>query len=185
MDLFAAFAGYLALLSPLEVAPAPKVEGRAMLASAPPATRDAPAPIIDTHTLSRPIFSRTRRPAPSNAKIAAADEGPARPERPLPSGASVRAIVIRGDERRMFVVCDAFAQGRWFKEGETFEHWRIVRIRDLAATVESDGRSLQLTLDYASKETLSAHRSATRPASSVAVVPVSERNIREIKGIRG
>lgn len=98
----------------------------------------------DVHTLSRPIFSKSRRPAP------AAKEGPRKETAAtiveLPPGVSVRAIAKTGKSLQAFVASSDKPEGGWLKTGDSVEGWTIHKIDRLHVILESDGRSAELKL---------------------------------------
>ncbi|BDV34769.1 hypothetical protein [Methylocystis iwaonis] len=83
----------------------------------------------DTETLSRPIFSKNRKPAPKSAKAAApmAAEMAA-----APPGLTVSAIVKNKNVTQAFVTSPESPDGFWKKIGETIDSWTV-------SAIESDG----------------------------------------------
>ncbi len=142
---------------------------------------------VQTEALNRPIFSKTRRPPSEedqSAKGVATSATAA-----VPVGMSVRGIAIIGSTRFAFIACgcEALAEGKWFKEGETLAKWIIEHINDRDVIFKADAHSIRLTLDYTQGEEKAPHPSITpRPAPPPEVNPVPAPNrIRNAKGIRG
>lgn len=83
----------------------------------------------DTETLSRPIFSKNRKPSPKTAKAAApmtAETAEA------PPGLAVGAIVKNKNITQAFVTSSESPDGVWKKIGETIDSWTV-------SAIESDG----------------------------------------------
>ncbi len=86
---------------------------------------DPPKPAsADVETLSRPIFSRTRRPSPK-AKPVEADLSP---NAIAPGGLTVSAIVKNKDAHQAYVVSQDAPEGAWRKVGDMVDSWMISRI---------------------------------------------------------
>lgn len=83
----------------------------------------------DTETLSRPIFSKSRKPAAKTAKAAApmAAEMAA-----APPGLAVSAIVKNKNVTQAFVTSSESPDGIWKKIGETVDSWTV-------SAIENDG----------------------------------------------
>jgi hypothetical protein len=80
----------------------------------------------DVETLSRPIFSKSRRPSPKAAATPTAAEA----SEPVasPNGVVVSAIVKNKKMSQAFVVSMDTPQGAWKKVGETIDSWTISAI---------------------------------------------------------
>ncbi len=104
----------------------------------------AEAPPKDEETLGRPIFFSSRRLPRRKATASAAMSG-------LPAGLNLRGVIKAGSVRSVFLVWDAFAEGKWVSAGDVVETWRVSDIGDLAATLTRAETSLQLVLDYAAE----------------------------------
>lgn len=100
-------------------------------------------PSADVETLSRPIFSKSRRPSGKPAKAPAADGGRMTPS---PAGLSVAAVVRNRKESRAFVVSVDTPEGAWRKIGDTVDAWTISRIERAEVTLENGGEKTTLKL---------------------------------------
>jgi hypothetical protein len=145
----AAYYACHAILSPLATDPAAKSEWRAPTALAVSAAVSV-SDRTDTQTLTRPIFSKSRRPSTRDDQQGVAGAAPA-PAAPLPSGLGLKAIVVHGDAKSAFMVCDSFPDGKWMKAGETIQSWTISAIHTLHVVLKSGERSSQLTIDFSDK----------------------------------
>lgn len=87
---------------------------------------DPPKPAsADVETLSRPIFSRSRRPSPKAKPQVAADLSP---NAIAPGGLTVSAIVKNKEAHQAYVVSQDAPEGAWRKVGDTVDTWMISRI---------------------------------------------------------
>lgn len=87
---------------------------------------DPPKPAsADVETLSRPIFSRSRRPSPKAKPQVEADLAP---NAHAPGGMTVSAIVKNKDVHQAYVVSQDAPGGAWRKVGDTVDSWTISRI---------------------------------------------------------
>ena len=91
------------LVSPLVTDPASRPEWRAPTAVN-VSTAVSASNKVDTQTLTRPIFSKSRRPSPRNDQQASSKAPPTLPPPPLPPGLSLKAIVILGKDKNAFIV---------------------------------------------------------------------------------
>lgn len=83
------------------------------------------APSADVETLSRPIFTKSRRPSPKVAKPAASETGPLTA---APSGITVGAIVRNKKATQAFIVSLETPEGAWKQVGDTVDSWTIATI---------------------------------------------------------
>jgi len=106
---------------------------------------DPPKPAsADVQTLTRPIFTKNRRPAP---KAAARPLNPEATETAgAPPGLSVGAIVKSRGVARAFVISSATPDGEWKKVGETVENWTISSIAALELTLTNGDQAVKLRL---------------------------------------
>lgn len=87
---------------------------------------DPPKPAsADVETLSRPIFSRSRRPSPRAKTPVEADLSP---NALAPGGLTVSAIVKNSEAHQAYVVSQDAPEGAWRKVGDTVDSWTISRI---------------------------------------------------------
>lgn len=88
---------------------------------------DPPKPAsADVETLSRPIFSRSRRPSPRASK--SQSEADLSPNAITPGGLTVSAIVKNKEMHQAYVVSLDTPEGAWRKVGDTVDSWTISRI---------------------------------------------------------
>ncbi len=79
----------------------------------------------DVEILSRPIFSKSRKPSPKPAKAA----GPiSAPDAAAPAGLSVNAIIKEKQMAQAFMVSPALPEGEWKRVGEMIDAWTVSRI---------------------------------------------------------
>lgn len=87
---------------------------------------DPPKPAsADVETLSRPIFSRSRRPSPKAKSQVEADLSP---NAIAPDGLTVSAIVKNTEAHQAYVVSKDAPEGAWRQVGDTVDSWTISRI---------------------------------------------------------
>lgn len=138
---FAAFA----LLGPqyqesLSNAPEWKPPTLAAVELAPPKPASA-----DAQSLSRPIFSKNRKPAPRTSATALVDPSLAAPV-VAPAGLSLAAVVRHGGVASAFLLSASAPEGEWKKIGEKIESWTVAAITDLEVTLKNGDQSVQLRL---------------------------------------
>jgi hypothetical protein len=172
----AAYFACRAILSPLATDPVTKSEWRAPTALA-VSTAVSILDRMDTQTLTRPIFSKSRRPSARDDQQGVAGAAPA-PAAPLPPGLSLKAVVVHGDAKSAFVVCESFPDGKWMKAGETIQGWTIAAIHAQDVILKSGERSSQLAIDFSDK----GFAQPEAPISKSVSDPVF---IRDAKGRRG
>lgn len=139
--LAAAFAVYAAFAPEPEPPPRAATDWKAPL----PAVVDLgePSANADTQLLSRPIFSKDRRPAPKLAR--AAPSQPTGPVSDAPTGIKVNAIVKRRNDSRAFVV-GVNGQGEWKTVGEKVDEWTISAIAPQELTLSNGVNMARLQL---------------------------------------
>jgi hypothetical protein len=106
---------------------------------------DPPKPAAaDVQALSRPLFTKSRRPLPKAANA------PASPdvfgEAAAPSGLTVSAIVTDKKKRQAFIVSGESPQGAWKKVGETVDSWTVSAINPADLILTSGSQSMKLKL---------------------------------------
>ncbi|HEY8127039.1 MAG TPA: hypothetical protein VIF88_16650 [Methylocystis sp.] len=88
---------------------------------------DPPKPAsADVEALSRPIFSRSRRPSPKSANLQV--DSDISPNAIAPGGLTVSAIVENKEMHQAYVVSSDAPEGTWRKVGDTVDSWTISRI---------------------------------------------------------
>lgn len=100
----------------------------------------------DVQTLSRPIFTKNRKPAvkPSGAAPAAAPAPEATDE--APAGLTLSAIVKHGGVASAFVISPTAPEGEWKKIGERVDTWTIAAIADVDLTLTNGDQAVKLRL---------------------------------------
>jgi hypothetical protein len=106
------------------------------------ATRPSAPAAADVETLTRPVFSKTRRPAPMGEGAAAAANGAA----PTLAGLTLGAIVNFDGSPRAYLVAGGAAEGKWLPVGGKIGPWTVVDIRELDLTVKNGDESSSLKL---------------------------------------
>ncbi len=129
-----------ALIGWNEAAPAAAADWRPPSASFLNPSPSQPPP-ADVHTLTRPTFVKSRRPAPKVAGTAAPQHqaGP-------PPAVTVRAIVLWKGAWRAYLVGQGGAEGDWRLAGEIVEGWTIAEIRATELTLKNGERTAVLSL---------------------------------------
>ncbi|KAF2992329.1 hypothetical protein OGR47_10785 [Methylocystis sp. MJC1] len=127
--LLAALFAAIAFLAPIDSdatvsAPAWTPPTLAVADLAPPKPASA-----DQESLSRPIFSKNRKPAP---KIAKASTATAAEMAAAPPGLAINAIVKNKKTTQAFVTSSESPDGLWKRVGETVDSWTI-------SAIERDG----------------------------------------------
>jgi len=105
---------------------------------------DPPKPAsADVQTLSRPIFSKNRRPAP---KAAPKGGGEAATTAGAPAGVTVGAIVRSGKVNHAFIISPSSPDGEWKTVGDMVESWSISAIAATELTLRNGDEAAKLTL---------------------------------------
>jgi hypothetical protein len=102
-----------------------------------------PAAANDVQTLTRPIFSKTRRPAPAASGAAAPKQQAAEA---VITGLQVAGIAKAAHAKRAFILSPSTPNGDWFAAGETIDAWTITTIGDTELTLKSGSKSATLQL---------------------------------------
>ncbi|QGM96087.1 hypothetical protein [Methylocystis parvus] len=100
-------------------------------------------PSADVETLSRPIFTKGRRPSQKAAKTAISDAGPLTT---APTGLAVAAIVKNRKASQAFVVSLETPEGAWKKIGDTIDAWTISAIEVAEITLKNGGQTTKVKL---------------------------------------
>jgi len=129
------------------------------------AARTAVAPSAhDEQTLTRPIFSKTRRPQSVESQAVVTKDAPIHAA-PLPAGISVKAVAIAGNARSAFLIWDAFPEGKWMREGEAIQGWTVSSVRKLDLILQSGEQSSRLIIDYSGNGAALAEPSNSKAAT--------------------
>lgn len=104
---------------------------------------DPPKPdSADVEALTRPIFSKTRRPSakavtrPTEAKV----------EVDAPTGVTLGAVVRRKGSAQAFIISPEAPEGAWKKVGDTVDAWTISKIDPTELMLKSGDRAAKLKL---------------------------------------
>lgn len=101
--------------------------------------------ISDNETLTRPLFSKTRKPFVVNDKkqqSSALDLALVAP----PAGLTLSALTIFRNERRAFLTSAAAPKGKWCAIGDEFDGWTVTQMQHLEITMQSGDKTVQLKL---------------------------------------
>lgn len=123
-------------------------------------------------TLTRPIFSKTRRPQAAESQAGLTKDAPTQAA-PLPAGISVRAVAIAGKARSAFLIWDASPEGKWVREGEPIQGWTVSSVRKLDLILQSGERSSRLTIDYSGNGSALTEQSNSKAAAEFDSVRVT------------
>jgi hypothetical protein len=118
-------------------------------------------PSADVETLSRPIFTKSRRPSPKAAAPQVAPE--TGPVSETPSGVTVSAIVKNRDGAQAFIVSPESPDGAWKRIGDTVDSWTIAIIAGSEILLKSGERAAKLKL-YAEEQAQPAPPQQPPPA---------------------
>lgn len=98
-------------------------------------------PSADVETLSRPIFSKTRKPSPKAAvAVDAANISEA------PTGVVVTAIVRNKKVTQAFMISTEAPDGAWRKEGDQVDSWTLHKILPAEVVLQSGDRLTKVKL---------------------------------------
>jgi hypothetical protein len=95
----------------------------------------------DTQTLSRPIFSKSRRPAPKSASAPRTNVGAS-----SLSNWSLAAIVRHRDAAFALIITESVPEGKWVQTGESYEGWTIADMDDGELTLQNGQQTAKLKL---------------------------------------
>jgi len=98
----------------------------------------------DVQSLSRPIFSKSRRPSPRS--VPARAEPVAAPIARNADGLTVYAIVKKENTSQAFIISAEEPEGAWKKIGDTVDTWTISSIDAAELTLKNGDRSAKLKL---------------------------------------
>lgn len=98
-------------------------------------------------TLAHPVFFRTREPwvAPPPPPPAAPKPIAAPPVVTDP-GVALGGVIIDRELRKAYLLNKADRRGTWVQEGESFMGWKLTSVDDAAATLQQQGRTIELEL---------------------------------------
>lgn len=100
-------------------------------------------PGADVESLSRPIFSKSRRPSTRAPKRPAPDSTEIAI---TPNRLTVSAIVTRKIARQAFVVSADTPEGAWRKVGDTIDSWTVTSIEPGRVILKNGGRTARIQL---------------------------------------
>ena len=107
-------------------------------------------PLALSEALTRPLFSRSRRPFdPVQAIVAAAVVAPVpQPAAPPPDASqlSVRGILIEGASRQALIVTPEFPDGVWMTTGAEVMGWKITGLGPNGITLKTGQQGVDLKL---------------------------------------
>lgn len=140
----AAFAAYALLGSSDEAAQsaAPDWKPPTLASVEPPPPK---SPSGDVQTLSRPIFSKNRKPSIKAPSAPAAESIPA-VTTAAPADLTLAAIVKHGDVTSAFVISGSTPDGEWKKVGDMVDAWTVAAISDADLTLKSGDQAVKLRL---------------------------------------
>jgi hypothetical protein len=107
------------------------------------------AATLDKATLTRPVFSKSRRPL---AGAGGADMASNRSGEGGAPRLRVNAIVKTKKITRIFIVSNALAEGKWLAPGETIDGWTFISARQLEVILRDGARTLRLEFSYDNPE---------------------------------
>jgi hypothetical protein len=95
-------------------------------------------------TLTRPIFSKTRRPfiAKGNPPELREAQEPLVP----PPGLMLLGVVKHKAGQSAFIVSSSTPKGKWCGIGDGVDGWKVTLVQDLEITLQSGARTVQLSL---------------------------------------
>lgn len=142
LDVVAALFAWRAFFGPeagmdLPARAAPPIVPAAIAAAAPQASHD------DSETLSRPLFSKSRRPS-LNAAHLAADAASS----PPPAGLKLLAVIAFGHDARAFVVSSVDADGKWLSVGDSIESWTVESIAPQDISLRQQDDRIRVAINY-------------------------------------
>lgn len=100
----------------------------------------------DVQTLSRPIFSKNRKPSTRTGSAAPAAEPAIEATGEAPNGLTLAAIVKHDGVSSAFVISAGAPEGEWKKVGEKVESWTVAAINDLELTLQNGEEAVKLRL---------------------------------------
>jgi hypothetical protein len=105
------------------------------------ASSPSAASAVDTQTLSRPVFAKSRRPSlqPAASTVSNLGSGP----QPM---LGVEAIVFSSGGPRAYLVSQGAASGDWYVVGQLADGWTVAEIRPSELVLKSGERSATLSL---------------------------------------
>jgi hypothetical protein len=106
---------------------------------------DPPKPAAaDVQALSRPLFTKNRRPPPKVANVPAVPD--AFGQAAAPNGYTVSAIMTDKKKSQAYIVSGESLQGAWKKVGETVDSWTVSAINPADLILKSGSQSMKLKL---------------------------------------
>lgn len=145
-----AAANWWLLTTPVEVTPTVE-QSAAPTAAAEPVTL-LPVAVSDDlpETVSRPVFSSTRRPP---KPVVAAEETVAVAAAKAPENLELRGIMRHNPKRISVLIRSSLnAPGSWVRVGEAVDGWIVREIHDDRAIVETNGQRYELQIPYRNRQ---------------------------------
>lgn len=101
---------------------------------------------------TRPFFNKSRKPSEPDNKKAEQDTQQTQPATPVdpPPGALLTAIIKNGKIDTAYIISTSDPQGKWYKIGDSFEGWSVVKIEADKAQLKSG--ELEATLNLYKQE---------------------------------
>ncbi len=99
----------------------------------------------DVQTLTRPIFSKTRKPFLAKDKTQMSAGLAVAPVTP-PAGLTLSAVATFHKNRRAFLISAATPKGRWCAVGEDIDGWSVAQVQNLEVILRNGERTVRLTL---------------------------------------
>ncbi len=103
---------------------------------------DPPKPAnVDIESISRPIFSKSRKPSPKAANAVSPSNGTTES-----GGISVTAIVLNKKILQAYIISSDAPEGAWRKIGDTVDSWNIASIAPKEVVIQNGGQRRTLPL---------------------------------------
>lgn len=103
------------------------------------------SPSADVQTLSRPIFSKNRKPSVKAAAGPTAEPVPAATTA-APADLTLAAIVKHGGAASAFIISGSAPEGEWKKIGDLVDSWTVASISDSDLTLKNGDQAVKLRL---------------------------------------
>jgi hypothetical protein len=102
-------------------------------------------PGADVETLSRPIFSKNRKPFAKEKKNASDNQAALAPVAP-PPGLSLSGVTKYRNKPMAFMVSVTTPKGKWLAVGDQIDGWSVTQVQNMEITLASGDHSIRLTL---------------------------------------
>ncbi len=100
----------------------------------------------DAQTLTRPIFSKTRKPFIAKEKKNGSDGSAAAAAVAPPPGLNLSAVTKFHNKWMAFMVSSANPKGKWYAVGDEIDGWSVKQVQSLEITLAAGERTVRLTL---------------------------------------